>query len=210
MGSSVLKFEKVEELILEVENLNGSSMMELILKRKLAYDYIDFISKSFSEEATRDKLKMAAHYFLCDFGESNLEPRESCGQCKDNNVEIESLNCGMHAEEICEVVLEFINSSSDEATDPYKPILEFCLKIHSDHVQDDIHHSLFEPAEPAEPAYFLTPTEFNNLISYSRPTNFTTMAVVMEEGDSVRIPLRIIDDKYEALDPRLVSKIFDV
>ena len=199
---------------MEVENLNGSSMMELILKRKLAYDYIDFISKSFSEEETRNKLKMAAHYFLCDFGESNLEPRESCGQCKDNNVEIESINCGMNAEEICEVVLEFINSSTEEATDPYKPILEFCLKIHSDHVQDhvqdDICHTLFEPVEPAEPAYFLTPIEFNNLISYSRPTNFTTMAVVMEEGDTVRIPLRIIDDKYEALDPRLVSKIFDV
>ena len=199
---------------MEVENLNGSSMMELILKRKLAYDYIDFISKSFSDEETRDKLKMAAHYFLCDFGESNLEPRESCGQCKDNNVEIESLNCGMHAEEICEVVLEFINSSTEEATGPYKPILEFCLKIHSDHVQDDIYHSLFEPSESepseSEPAYFLHPIEFNNLISYSRPTNFTTMAVVMEEGDSVRIPLRIIDDKYEALDPRLVSKIFDV
>ena len=195
---------------MEVENLNGSSMMELILKRKLAYDYIDFISKSFSEEETRDKLKMAAHYFLCDFGESKLEPRTSCEQCKDNNVEIESIKCGMNAEEICEVVLEFINSSTEEATDPYKPILEFCLKIHSDHVQDDICHTLFEPAEPAEPAYFLTPIEFNNLISYSRPTNFTTMAVVMEEGDSVRIPLRIIDDKYEALDPRLVSKIFDV
>ena len=189
--------------------------MELLLKRNLAYDYINFISKSFTDKATRDKLKLAAHYFLCDYGQSELEPRKSCEQCKDNNVEISRLECGMKAQEICKAVLEFIIMSNQEAKGPYRPILQHCLKIQSEHIQNNIYHedSCFEPA------YFLTPIQFESTTmlrsckitnSKANSGNKYPTSLVTNDGEYVKIPLRIIDDKYEALDPRLVSKIFDV
>ena len=175
--------------------------MDIDDKRMLLNEYLTFISKSFSEKEKREKCLIAAHYFKCDFDRDVREPKKVCYRCaEDQGLEKKTrrLDHGMYAHEICQSLMEFLVSTEKKANDAIKPMLHFSLQVlhrHSQICAGDQSNSCFEP----QTVYYLRPIEFTQkpLI----PKEPTSKRLIRKEA--VRIPLRVIDIDYRALDPRL-------
>ena len=116
------------------------------------------------------------------------------------------------AEEVSQMMIDFLVLSSENAFDSYKRVLKSCLRTIQRHCRKsgDLHSD-----ECYKPAYFVYPIEFIKAIEPRRQTKVNTDDdlfygyKLLKGGSSEdatggrRIPLWIIDPNYKPVDPRL-------
>ena len=159
---------------------------------------------------------MAAHYFKCDF-EVDEKARMRCPACKSSDImAISDSNFTKFmetttAEEVSQLIMDFLIASCDTAFDSYRMVLKSCLRSIQRHCQrnKNVHGE-----ECFEPAYFVHLIEFAKNRKPISPTKKKTedglfYGYKLLEADSTedrRIPLWIIDPDYRPIDPRLQKR----